>query len=116
MDETKKFIDSSYELLKNYEHKGRYYHSLTPTDNSPTVVHRKTNQLTYIIKGNGYAYLNDAKQEVHAGTMLFIEAGTQHRFVAISNELVLFHIHVPDEGRECDRYIIEGNDYNRYEK
>ena len=45
---------------------------------------------------------------------MFIEAGTTHRFVAESVELILFHIHIPDEGRDTDRYIIEGEDYDRF--
>lgn len=26
----------------------------------------------------------------------------------------LFHIHIPDDGRETDRQIVEGDDYERY--
>ena len=73
----KDFISSSYELIQDYDKRGRYYHTLTPADNSPTVVHKETNQLT--------------------------------------DEMILFHIHIPDEGRDKDRYILEGEDYNRFE-
>lgn len=112
----KEFINSSYELIQDYDRRGRYYHTLTPNDNSPTVVHNKTNQLTSIIKGSGTVVLNGIEKNICEGDNIFIKAGTTHRFLAKTDEMILFHIHVPDEGRDNDRYIIEGEDYNRFER
>lgn len=108
------FIRNSYERLKDYEKKGRYYHILTPNDNSPVVVHKMTNQLTYVIEGEGITVLNGKAEDIFPGRAILVEAGTTHQFIAKSNKLTLFHIHVPDEGRDEDRYIVEGDDYNRF--
>ncbi len=109
-----KFILSSYELLKNTGHSNRYYHTLTPKDNAPVVVHHITNQFTYIISGSGKAVLNGKEVSIKQGDSLFIEAKTTHQFIAGSEKLVLFHIHIPESGRNEDRYIIKGEDYERH--
>lgn len=109
------YVLSSYKLLQDYDKHGRYYHSLTPKDNSPTVVHKKTNQLTYVISGDGIVVLNGKEMKINVGSGIFVEAGVTHQFIAYSDELVLFHIHIPDEGRDNDRFIVEGDDYNRFE-
>lgn len=108
------FIENSYLLLQNYEKNERYFHKLTHSDNSPTVVHKKTNQLTYVIRGSGYIWLDGVQLEISKGMPIFIPANTCHRFAANEEELTLFHIHIPDEGREIDREIIEGADYHRF--
>ncbi len=111
----KDFISSSYELIQDYDKRGRYYHTLTPADNSPTVVHKETNQLTSIIKGAGTVVLNGIEKNICEGDNILINAGMTHRFIAQTDEMILFHIHIPDEGRDKDRYILEGEDYNRFE-
>ena len=109
-----KFIGSSYKLLHNYSKRGRYYHTLKPNDNSPIVVHKETNQLTTVISGTGNVFLNGKEEHVSQGSIIFIEAGMTHEFIATSDELVLFHIHIPDEGRDNDRYIVNGEHYERF--
>ena len=109
------YIKKSYEMLQEYDKKGRYFHTLTPKDNSPIVVHKKTNQLTYVISGKGTIILNGEARKIEAGNSFFVEAGMTHQFMADSEELTLFHIHIPDEGRDNDRFILEGDEYNRYE-
>ena len=109
------FIYKSYRLMSDYEKKGNYFHNLTPEDNSPIVVHKKTNQLTYIIAGEGIAIINGISQKIKKDSVVFIEAGSRHQFVATTKEMTLFHIHIPEEGRNNDRIIVEGEDYNRYE-
>ena len=64
------FIIDSYESLSSYEKKRRYYHSLRPGDNNPYIVHKKTNQLTYIIKGFGKVSLDGREQTISKGTNL----------------------------------------------
>lgn len=109
------YILDSYNLLQEYEKRGRYFHSLKPEDNSPTVVHKKTNQLTFVIEGNGIVVLNGKTEYIEKGKCVIVNAGTLHQFKATSDKLTLFHIHIPDEGRDNDRYIIEGDDYNRFD-
>ena len=114
-NEYTQFIESSFVLLSHYEKRGRYFHSLRPSDNSPTVVHKQTNQYTYIIAGSGRVFLNGTESKITTGDGIFIKAGTHHRFIVDSEEMTLFHIHIPDEGRDSDRYIVQGDDYDRYE-
>lgn len=114
MDSLKDFILDSWCKLQKYEKSGRYFHSLTPEDNHPIVVHKKTNQLTFVLSGSGIAVIDGKSIKIHKNTTVFIEAGASHQFIATSKQLNLFHIHVPDEGRDNDRYIIEGEDYKRY--
>lgn len=108
------FIANTYDLLKDYPKKGRYFHKLVCDDNSPTVVHSRTNQLTYVIEGKGSVYLDGIEQKINKNMPIFINAGTKHRFLASEEGLVLFHIHIPDEGRDNDRTIVEGEDFERY--
>lgn len=109
------YIMNSYKLIQSYEKKGRYFHTLTPKDNSPIVVHKRTNQLTYVVSGEGTIVLDGKVQNIEKGSCIFVEAGMTHQFKANSDELTLFHIHIPDEGRDNDRFIVKGDDYNRYE-
>lgn len=109
------FILSSYKLLNDSKNNTHYYHTLIPDDNSPVVVHHTTNQFTYVISGNGSVFLNGDEIPIEPGKEILIEVGTTHRFVAISRELVLFHIHIPESGRTTDRFILEGEDYRRNE-
>ena len=96
MNDISRFIENSFDRLASYEKKGRYFHTLTPADNSPIVVHKKTNQFTYVISGEGIVCLNDVEKKICSKDCLFVEAGTKHSFVALSDELTLFHIHIPD--------------------
>ncbi len=114
LDELKKFLQHSYNLVQKHPQGKRYYHTLTKEDNSPVAIHDNTDQITYIIEGGGIAYLNGQEQKVNKGDVLFIEAGTTMRFIANSEGLTLFHLHIPDSGREDDRRIVEGNDFDRY--
>lgn len=113
-DILRQYIMNSYELLQGYEKKGRYFHTLTPKDNSPVVIHKKTNQLTFIVSGEGTIILNGEEKKIKQGNCIFVEAGMPHQFIADSDELTLFHIHIPDEGRDNDRFIVKGDDYDRY--
>lgn len=113
-DDLGRFLHHSYNLMKDNPNGRRYYHTLTKEDNSPVVIHDHTDQITYIVEGSGTAYLNGKEQKVNAGNIFLIKSGTTMRFIANSESLTLFHIHIPDTGRENDRRILEGNDINRY--
>lgn len=108
------FFLHSYNLMQNYEHGRRYYHTLTNKDNSPVVIRDKTDQITYVIDGSGIVYLNKTKHSIIKGNIILIEAGTTIRFTANPEGLTLFHIHIPDVGREENRRILEGDDIDRY--
>ena len=109
------FVYSSYLRMKDYQHSGRYFHTLKKVDSSPTVVHHKTDQLTIVIEGSGVVILNGVKNYICSQDMIIIPAGTCHAFIADEKDLLLFHIHIPDEGRDLDRTVLNGTDYNRYE-
>jgi len=113
-NELENFLLHSYNLMQNYQHGKRYYHTLTKEDNSPVVIRDHTDQITYVVKGSGTLYLNGKGQNINVGDILLIESGTTIRFIATSDELTLFHIHIPDAGREDDRRILEGDDIDRY--
>jgi len=113
-NELERFLHHSYNLIKDHPDGRRYYHTLTTEDNSPVVIHDHTDQITYVAEGSGTAYLNGKEQKVNVGNMFLIESGTTMRFIANSEGLTLFHIHVPDTGGEKDRRILEGKDINRY--
>lgn len=113
-DELKIFLQHSYNLMRQHSQGKRYYHTLSKGDNSPIAIHDNTDQITYVVEGSGTAYLNGKEQMTKTGNIFLIEAGTTMRFVANTEGLTLFHIHVPDTGREDDRRILEGNDIDRY--
>jgi mannose-6-phosphate isomerase-like protein (cupin superfamily) len=108
------FLHHSYNLMQKFQYGRRYYHTLTKEDNSPLVIRDHTDQITYVVKGSGTVYLNGKEQKINAGNIILIESGTTIRFIANSEGLTLFHIHIPDTGREDDRRILEGEDFNRY--
>lgn len=114
MDEIETFIRKSHEILQENPGKGRYFHTLRAEDNAPVVVHRHTSQFTYVLDGSGTGWLNGRKQPLQKGDKIVVEPGTLHRFKANEEGMTLFHIHIPDEGRENDREIVKGDDYNRY--
>jgi mannose-6-phosphate isomerase-like protein (cupin superfamily) len=113
-NELARFLRHSYNLMQNHQHGRRCYHTLTKEDNSPVAIHDHTDQITYVVEGSGTVYLNGKEQTVNAENIFLIESGTTMRFIANSEGLILFHIHIPDTGRENDRRTVEGNDINRY--
>ncbi|KKR06143.1 MAG: hypothetical protein UT34_C0001G0183 [candidate division WS6 bacterium GW2011_GWF2_39_15] len=108
------FFRHSFKLMQSFEHGRRYYHTLTKEDNSPVVIRKNTDQITYVAEGSGTVYLDGKEQKIKAGETILIVSGTTIRFVASSEKLTLFHIHIPDTGRENDRQILEGKDFNYY--
>lgn len=114
-NELERFLYHSYNLMKDRPEGKKYYHTLTPKDNSPVVVHDHTDQITYVVDGSGTAYLNGRKQEVRGGNIFLIQSGTTMRFIANSGGLTLFNIHVPDDGGKNDRRVLEGEDIDRYQ-
>lgn len=115
-DEMFKFIYAAYEDMEksSYLEKGKYYHTLKKEDNSPTVVHDITFQITFVIKGNGIVFLDGIGKKISKMDIIMVKPGCTHRFIANESGLVLFHIHIPEEGRRFDRRILNGHDYDRY--
>lgn len=108
------FFIHSYKLMQTFEKGKRYYHTLTKEDNSPVVIRNNTDQITYVVEGNGTVFLNGNSQNIETGDTILIESGTTIRFVATSDKLTLFHLHIPDTNREDDRQILEGEDFKYY--
>lgn len=104
----------SYNLMQSYKYGRRYYHTLTKEDNSPVVIRDHTDQIAYVVEGSGTVYLNGIAHDINKENIILIESGTTIRFVANSEKLTLFHIHIPDAGREDDRRVLEGEDIDRY--
>lgn len=114
MEEIERFIMKSYRILQDDPKKERYFHTLKSTDHAPVVVHRKTCQFTFVMKGSGTGWFNGKEQPLKEGDKIIVEAGMLHQFKANEEGMTLFHIHIPDSGRENDREIVEGEDYSRY--
>lgn len=108
------FIYSAYQNMNDYEKSGRYYHTLTRNDNKPIVVHNSTYQCTFVIEGSGIITANNKEYILKKNDIILLPPKTTHSFAAHTENLILFHIHIPDEGRDNDRTIVCGDDYNRY--
>lgn len=78
---------------------------LTKNSDKPLVFHKQTNQMSFVISGNGIVYLNNEKFEVKNGDLIIIPIMTKHSFVAISNEFKLGYIHWPLDYIKEDRFI-----------
>lgn len=114
MNEFATFAFDTSKLLNGSDQKGRYVHSLWPDSQCPHVIHKETNQLSCVLSGRGIAILDGITKSISEGDTIYVPAGAVHAFKTLDGELVLFHIHVPDTGRESDRLIVEGEDYDRF--
>lgn len=90
-----------------------YYHTLLPDDPSPVVIHSYTSQCSIVISGTGYTELNGVQTPISPGSIVLIEAGMSHKFWTDCEPLTLFHIHLPYETMDSDRYVL-GTDFSRH--
>lgn len=79
------------------------------SDKNPLVYHKKTEQITYISKGEGIAILDNQKINIYEGQVIIIPKKTQHSFKSITSSLVTYHIHWPKDYLDTDRYIKKDN-------
>ena len=90
----------------------KYYQVLTPNDLKPLVKHIKTNQLTFVLNGDGQVVIDDEFIDIKKDDVVYIQKNSTHSFIANSNKLELFHIHLPYEFIENDREVIKNNIYD----
>lgn len=61
-------------------------------DAKDTQDYHSVDELYYVIEGNGFLELGKKKQGVRKGTIIFVPAGTHHRFLGNSDDLVVLYI------------------------
>lgn len=91
------------------ERVGDYYQVLDPNSDKPYVIHNKTYQITAILRGIGIAVVNDDIIELKENDILIMDKNTKHSFVCSDSELELFHIHLPKDEIDTDRFILRDN-------
>ena len=80
-------------------------------DFAPIVKHKKTSQMTYVLKGHGAAIIDGKLIKISKGQRIDIKQNQTHSFFAIKEALLLFHVHIPFFTVEEDRYVLEDNIY-----
>jgi mannose-6-phosphate isomerase-like protein (cupin superfamily) len=71
--------------------------SLRPGEDIGMEVH-DGDQIIYLVDGEGFVVLDDSKQEVEKGSIVFVPAGVRHNIVNSDDELLkLFTIYAPPQ-------------------
>lgn len=71
--------------------------SLRPGEEIGAEVH-DGDQVIYLIEGEGFAVLDDARKEIEKGSIVFIPAGVRHNIVNTDDEpMKLFTIYAPPQ-------------------
>ena len=98
------------EQVKNQNEEVKsYYQKLDILSEKPYVVHKKTNQITAVLRGKGVAILDGESVEIEENDVLLLSRNTKHSFASKSPEIELFHIHIPLHTIEEDREILREN-------
>lgn len=75
-----------------------------------TVMHKKTNQISYVFSGEGFIIMNDKQYKIKEGSLIFIPKNTAHSFVVNSEKMNVFHFHDPKDYLDNDIFVVkEGN-------
>lgn len=93
-----KFMENSNQVLSQV---------LTPESEKPVVIHYRTRQMTYVMKGQGYTFLDNHIYPIREGDIVFIDQNTSHSFASNKTELYLFHWHLPNDTCVEDRTILQ---------
>jgi len=72
---------------------------LLPRSSAPDVVHARTKELVYLIRGRITAFLDGSKFLFKKGDYFVIPAGTHHRFLTGAGGAEAFSIFLPPLGR-----------------
>ena len=80
------------------------------TSESPIVFHERTDQVTFVLRGTGYFFNGKDFWDIGEGDIVLIAKGERHGFAATSGSLTLFHIHMPYEYLENDRFVVNHED------
>ena len=59
----------------------------------------KQDELYYVIRGRAKMMIGAENHAVSAGDSIFVDAGVEHRFIDIEEELVLLVMFAPEESR-----------------
>lgn len=86
---------------------GSELQELQKMDDAPLVMHKLTNQITYVVKGEGIAVLGDEIRTISEGHILAIPRKMQHCFKCVGQLLILQHYHWPQDYLETDRVILQ---------
>jgi len=54
-------------------------------------------ELYYVVRGRARMKVGSEEEEIHAGSMIFVEAGVEHRFFDIDDELQVLVFFAPAE-------------------
>jgi mannose-6-phosphate isomerase-like protein (cupin superfamily) len=54
-------------------------------------------EIYYVVRGRGKVRIGAEEQPVHQGSIVFVEAGCEHRFFDIAEQLVLLVVFAPAE-------------------
>jgi mannose-6-phosphate isomerase-like protein (cupin superfamily) len=57
----------------------------------------KEDEIYYVISGTGRMRLGSEERAINKGSVIFVEAGVEHRFLDIAEELVLLVVFAPAE-------------------
>lgn len=104
------FFRRSVDTLRETPYSAEYFHTLFPEDEKPVVIHKKTHQCTLVLEGKGKVIVDGITRDICTDDIICIEANNTHQFVA-ETPLTLFHIHIPFETENSDRFIVEGKDF-----
>jgi mannose-6-phosphate isomerase-like protein (cupin superfamily) len=80
---------------------------LTATSGKPIVLHRRTRQLSYVLEGAGYAYLDSDVRAIRPGDLILLNSNVPHSFAAHPETLRLLHWHWPADTVDEDRFVLE---------
>jgi mannose-6-phosphate isomerase-like protein (cupin superfamily) len=64
----------------------------------PQQPHRE-DELYYVVRGKAKMRLGAEERSVGEGSVIFVEAGLQHRFFDVEEELVILVVFAPEESR-----------------
>ena len=69
---------------------------LAKGDSDPQKPHRE-DEMYYVVRGRARMQIGSDHAEVHPGSVIFVEAGLEHRFYNVQEELVVLVFFAPAE-------------------
>jgi mannose-6-phosphate isomerase-like protein (cupin superfamily) len=68
-----------------------------PAGHTDRQIPHKEDELYYVVRGQAKMMIGTEKHAVSAGDAIFVDAGVEHRFLDIEQELVLLVMFAPEE-------------------
>lgn len=75
--------------------------------NKPLVFHKEHKQLSFIIKGNGYAQVGEEIYPVYRGCLILFPENTNHSFLCVEGDMTVLHLHAPKIVGDEDWYMLQ---------